>query len=151
MVSSRKTIFQKKALFLCERRVNVLKVINVMLGGFFGALARYGIGAWIQTNNGFPLGTLLINLIGCFFLGWFLTFITIRKKLKPELALLIGTGFIGSFTTFSTFSLETILLFQNGQAVYAVLYILTSIFFGLLMTYLGLKVAVINGGKGETH
>lgn len=128
-----------------------MQLISVMLGGFFGAITRYKIGDWIQAGNGFPIGTLLINLIGCFSLGWFLTFITIRKKIKPELALLIGTGFIGSFTTFSTFSLETILLFQNEQAVYAVLYILISIIFGLLMTYLGLKVAVTNGGKGETH
>jgi CrcB protein len=121
-----------------------------MLGGFFGALTRYGIGEWLQTENGFPLGTLFINLIGCFFLAWFLTFITIRKNIKPELTLLIGTGFVGSFTTFSTFSLETILLFQHGQGVYAVLYILTSIIFGLMMAYFGLKFALINGGKGES-
>jgi fluoride exporter len=127
-----------------------MNLISVMLGGFFGALTRYGIGEWIQTENGFPLGTLLINLIGCFFLGWFLTFITLRKNIKPELTLLIGTGFVGSFTTFSTFSLETILLFQNGQGVYAVLYILTSIILGLMMAYFGLKLALINEGKGES-
>ncbi|WHX98191.1 fluoride efflux transporter CrcB [Neobacillus sp. DY30] len=127
-----------------------MKVIAVMLGGFFGAITRYGFGEWIQTENGFPLGTLLINLIGCFFLGWFLTFITIRKKIKAELTLLIGTGFAGSFTTFSTFSLETILLFQKGQGVYAVFYILTSIIFGLMMAYFGLKLASINGRKGES-
>jgi fluoride exporter len=128
-----------------------LKLIFVMLGGFFGALTRYLIGEWIHTDNGFPLGTLIINLIGCFFLGWFLTFFSIRRNIKPEFTLLIGTGFIGSFTTFSTFSLETILLFQNGQAAYGVLYILISIIFGLLMAYFGLKLAVINGGKGESH
>lgn len=121
-----------------------------MLGGFFGAITRYAIGEWIQTDNGFPLGTLLINLTGCFFLGWFFTFFTIKRNIKPEVTLLIGTGFIGSFTTFSTFSLETNLLFQNDQAVYGVLYIFTSIIFGLLMAYFGLKLAVIKE-KGETH
>lgn len=137
-------------MFNCERRMNALKVIAVMLGGFFGALTRYGIGEWIQTENVFPLGTLFINLIGCFFLGWFLTYITIRKNIKLELTLLIGTGFVGSFTTFSTFSLETILLFQNGQGVSAVIYILTSIIFGLMMSYFGLKLGLINWGKGES-
>jgi fluoride exporter len=128
-----------------------LRLISVMLGGFLGALSRYGIGEWFQPNNGFPLGTLLINLIGCFFLGWFLTFTTIMKNLKPDLTLLIGTGFIGSFTTFSTFSVETILLFQNGQTAYAALYILISIIFGILMAYFGVKLAGVNVGKGESH
>jgi fluoride exporter len=128
-----------------------LKLIYVMLGGFCGAITRYGIGEWIQTNNGFPLGTLLINLLGCFFLGWFLTFITNQGNIKPEIALLIGTGFIGSFTTFSTFSVETILLFQNGQAAFGVLYILISIIFGLLMAYFGLKLALVKEGKEESH
>ncbi|MFJ5760958.1 fluoride efflux transporter CrcB [Neobacillus sp. NPDC093182] len=128
-----------------------MKLISVMLGGFFGALTRYGIGEWIPTDNGFPLGTLIINLIGCFFLGWFLTFITFRKNIKPEFTLLIGTGFIGSFTTFSTFSIETILLFQNGLAVYGTIYVLFSIIFGILLAYLGLKLALIYEEKGETH
>jgi fluoride exporter len=150
-VNKRDKTSRKKHCFLCERRLNVLKLISVMLGGFFGALTRYGFGQWIQTDNGFPLGTLLINLIGCFCLGWILTFFTIRKNINPELTLFIGTGFIGAFTTFSTFSLETILLFQNGQAAFGVLYILTSIIFGLVMAYFGLKMAVINGGKGESH
>lgn len=138
-------------MFSSERRLNILKLISVMLGGFFGALTRYGIGEWMPTNNGFPLGTLLINLLGCFFLGWFLTFITNRKNIKPELTLLIGTGFIGSFTTFSTFSVETILLFQNGLAGYGTIYVLFSIIFGLLFAYTGLKLALFYEGKGETH
>ncbi|WP_419887455.1 fluoride efflux transporter CrcB [Neobacillus niacini] len=141
---------REKALFSCERRLNVLKLICVMLGGFFGAVSRYGIGEWLQTDNGFPLGTFLINLAGCFSLGWFLTFITIREYIKSELTLLIGTGFIGSFTTFSTFSLETILLFHAGQTFYAVLYILSSIIFGILLSYFGLKLAMFNRKKGES-
>ncbi len=122
-----------------------------MLGGFFGTITRYSIGEWIQTDNGFPLGTLLINLLGCFVLGWFLTYFTIRNNIRPEITLLIGTGFIGSFTTFSTFSVETILLFQNGLAFYGTLYVLMSIILGLIFAYLGLKFALINGEKGETH
>ena len=128
-----------------------MKLLSVMLGGFIGAITRYSIGEWIQPANEFPLGTLLINLLGCFFLSWFLTFFTIKKNISAEFTLLIGTGFIGSFTTFSTFSVETILLFQNGLAVYGVIYILVSIIFGILLAYIGLKLAYINGEKGETH
>ncbi|PAE39110.1 fluoride efflux transporter CrcB [Bacillus sp. 7884-1] len=128
-----------------------MKLLSVMLGGFFGAITRYCIGEWIQTTNGFPLGTLLINLLGCFLLSWFLTFYTLKKPIRAEFTLFIGTGFIGSFTTFSTFSVETILLFQNGLAVYGVLYILVSIIFGILLAYLGFKLAYINGEKGVTH
>jgi fluoride exporter len=128
-----------------------LKLISIMLGGFLGAITRYAIGEWIHTDHGFPLGTLLINLIGCFFLGWFLTYITLKRNIKPEITLLIGTGFTGSFTTFSTFSVETILLFRNGLIGYGSLYVLFSIIFGLLLAYLGLKLALYNKKKGETH
>ncbi|MDQ0970883.1 CrcB protein [Neobacillus niacini] len=128
-----------------------MKLISVMLGGFLGAITRYAIGEWIHTDHGFPLGTLLINLIGCFFLGWFLTYITLKRYIKPEVTLLIGTGFTGSFTTFSTFSVETILLFRNGLIGYGSLYVLFSIIFGLLLAYLGLKLALYNEKKGETH
>ncbi|MBY0148265.1 fluoride efflux transporter CrcB [Neobacillus niacini] len=128
-----------------------MKVLFVMLGGFIGAIARYSIGEWIHTNNGFPLGTLLINLLGCFLLGWFLTFITIKKKIRTEYTLFLGTGLIGSFTTFSTFSVETIRLLQNGFLLNGALYILTSILFGLLLTYLGVKLAITNGEKGVTN
>ena len=113
-----------------------------MIGGFFGAISRYALGEWIHTNNGFPLGTLLINLIGCFLLGWFLTFVNQRTKVNPNLILLIGTGFIGSFTTFSTFSVETITLFEQGLLFLGLLYCLSSIIFGLLLSYLGYKLAV---------
>ncbi|NWQ42637.1 fluoride efflux transporter CrcB [Bacillus sp. EB106-08-02-XG196] len=128
-----------------------MKLLSVMLGGFFGAISRYSIGEWIQPANGFPLGTLLINLLGCFLLSWILTVITIKKSIRVEFTLFIGTGFIGSFTTFSTFSVETILLFHNGQIVYGVIYILVSIIFGIWLAYLGFKLACINVEKGETH
>lgn len=128
-----------------------MKLLSVMLGGFFGAITRYSIGEWIQTANGFPLGTLLINLLGCFLLSWILTVITIKKPISVKFTLFIGTGFIGSFTTFSTFSVETNLLFHNGLVVYGVIYILVSIIFGILLAYLGFKLAYINVEKGETH
>ncbi len=122
-----------------------------MLGGFFGAITRYALGEWIQSDNGFPVGTLIINLLGCFLLGWLLTFFSIQKKIRPEITLFLGTGFIGSFTTFSTFSVETILLIQGGLAIYSLLYVLVSVFFGLLLAYLGYKLALKLGKKGVAH
>ncbi|KMY52373.1 membrane protein [Peribacillus loiseleuriae] len=126
-----------------------MNVLAVMLGGFFGAVCRYALGEWIPTTNGFPLGTLLINLIGCIFLGWFLTFVSQKKTIRPEFTLIIGTGFIGSFTTFSTFSVETIHLFQEGLVFLALLYILTTTILGLLLAYLGRKLAVTYKAKGD--
>ncbi|MEH7248851.1 fluoride efflux transporter CrcB [Neobacillus niacini] len=123
-----------------------MKLLLVMLGGFLGAVSRFTLGEWIQTESGFPLATLSINLFGCFILSWFLTFITLRKSSKPEFTLFIGTGFIGSFTTFSTFSVETVLLFNNGLTVYGVIYIVASIFFGVLLAYIGYKIARIKRG-----
>lgn len=114
----------------------------VMIGGFFGAISRSCLGEWIQTDGGFPFATLLVNLIGCFLLGWLLTFMGQRKNVSPGITLFFGTGFIGSFTTFSTFSVETIQLFQNGLVFFALLYILISICLGLCLTFIGYKIAL---------
>lgn len=118
-----------------------MNVLFVMIGGFFGAISRFALGEWIHTSNGFPVGTLFINLIGCFFLGWFLTFVSQKKKMSPQLTLMIGTGFIGSFTTFSTFSVETLNLLQQGLMVQGLLYVLTTTILGLGLTYVGSKLA----------
>lgn len=126
-----------------------MNIIFVMLGGFFGAICRYGLGEWIHTDTGFPVGTLVINLIGCLCLGWFLTFVSQRKKIKPEWTLLIGTGFIGSFTTFSTFSVETIQLFQKGLVFLALLYVVTTTVVGVLLAYLGYKMALVHKKAGD--
>ncbi|MFZ0445939.1 MAG: fluoride efflux transporter CrcB [Bacillus sp. (in: firmicutes)] len=120
-----------------------MNLLLVMIGGFFGAISRFVLGEWIHTSNGFPIGTLIINLIGCFFLGWFLTFVSQKKKIRPQLTLLIGTGFVGSFTTFSTFSVETLNLLQQGLLFQGLLYVLTTIILGLGLTYLGRKVALL--------
>ncbi|PAV29785.1 hypothetical protein CIL05_10495 [Virgibacillus profundi] len=63
-----------------------MNLLLVMIGGIFGAISRFALGEWIHTNNGFPLGTFLINLIGCFILGWwFLTFVSQKEKIRPDL------------------------------------------------------------------
>lgn len=119
-----------------------MNLFLVMIGGFFGAICRFSLGELIHTNNGFPLTTILINLSGCFILGWFLTYVSLNKKIRPEFTLIIGTGFIGSFTTFSTFSVETLNLFHEGLVFMAVIYVLTSTVLGILLAYAGHNLAI---------
>lgn len=119
-----------------------MNVLLVMIGGFLGAILRFALGEWVYTINGFPLDTLIINLMGCFFLGWFLTCVSQKKKISPEYTLIVGTGLIGSFTTFSTFSLETINLFQQGLICLGVIYVLGTTVLGLLLVYLGRRLAL---------
>ncbi|WP_164670068.1 fluoride efflux transporter CrcB [Virgibacillus doumboii] len=126
-----------------------MKLLLVMIGGFFGAISRFALGEWIHTTNGFPLGTFLINLIGCFLLGWFLTFVSQKKKIKPEITLTIGTGFIGSFTTFSTFSVETLQLIQQGLFSLGLLYISATTILGLVLAYSGRKLALRKERAGD--
>ncbi|MGM0901336.1 MAG: fluoride efflux transporter CrcB [Bacillota bacterium] len=121
-----------------------MKLIFVGLGGFFGAILRFALGEWLHTDNGFPIGTLTVNLLGCLVLGWFLAFAK-RRAFRGETVLLIGTGFLGSYTTFSTFSVEAVNLLVAGQVLFALLYVLLSILVGLLLAFLGFKLAT----KGE--
>jgi fluoride exporter len=104
-----------------------------------GSLLRYVVS--LVTSNvwydGFPYGTLIVNLIGSLFLGWFTSNIIASKKLNPVLATAIGTGITGSFTTFSTFSLESLTLLQSGNIGPALLYMLGSAIGGLLLTAAG--------------
>ncbi|MBY0097356.1 fluoride efflux transporter CrcB [Mesobacillus maritimus] len=117
-----------------------MKLFLVGLGGFFGAISRFMIGEWLHSDNGFPLGTLGVNLLGCLVLGWFLAFAK-QKGLRGETVLLIGTGFLGSFTTFSTFSVETVNLLTAGRILVALLYVLLSVFVGIILSFLGFKLA----------
>ncbi|MCM3668714.1 fluoride efflux transporter CrcB [Mesobacillus maritimus] len=121
-----------------------MNILFIMLGGFFGAISRFQLGEWLHTDQGFPLGTLAVNLLGCLILGWFTAFAQ-RKGLRAESSLLIGTGFLGSFTTFSTFSVETMNLVVTGEMLLAITYVLVSIGAGLLLAFAGFKFAMRGG------
>lgn len=118
-----------------------MNIIAVGIGGFLGALFRYIFVEWSLLTNNFPLGTLTANLVGCFLLGGFLTLTLGQWKIRPIIRLLIGTGAMGSFTTFSTFSLETLLLLRNQQFSLALIYIIISICGGILLAAAGIKLA----------
>jgi fluoride exporter len=124
-------------------------VLAVGCGGFAGAILRYLLGEWLKSKHPFPIGTFVINVLGCFFLAWFLTYTS--SKLRKEVTLLIGTGFTGAFTTFSTFSVETVQLLNGYQFVTAASYIMLSIVSGMLLSYFGYHLAIFMREKGATR
>ena len=115
-----------------------MKLIFIIgIGSFIGGIFRYLLSLLIQTKTAtnFPLGTLTVNIIGCFFIG--IVFgIFDKGQMANEWKLFLATGVIGGFTTFSAFSIETFILFREGNAGYALLYILASVIIGLLATYI---------------
>ena len=115
------------------------------IAGFFGATLRYSIGLFLFDESVvFPFATLTVNLIGSFLLAWFTTAFVKRFSISNHLKAAIGTGFIGSFTTFSTLSVETVTLIKNEELLLALIYVLISIFGGLMMSRLGYRV--VEGG-----
>lgn len=113
----------------------------VGFGGLIGAVLRYLCGYALRdlTPAGFPWPTLLINLTGCFFLGLLLNLPQERYPISPALKSALTTGLLGAFTTFSTFSVETVNLLRNGLLLKAGLYILLSLILGIFMAWMGIK------------
>lgn len=114
--------------------------LAIGIGGIVGASSRYGLSILVGDHGAFPTATLVINLIGCFLLSCLLNSPVIKRLLSPTLIAAIGTGIIGSFTTFSTVTVETMDLIYNNM-ILAILYVLLSIFGGLYCSFLGYKLA----------
>ncbi|UNK19890.1 fluoride efflux transporter CrcB [Paenibacillus sp. N3/727] len=125
-------------------------LLFVGAGGFGGTLLRYGLDEIIPAPlNGFPAAILFINLAGCLFLGWFLTYCLSSTHISTQVRLLIGTGFTGAFTTFSTFTVDTVRLIGNGQNAVAVIYVVISVVGGLLMSCIGVWLGRKMSSKQE--
>ncbi|MHB0935331.1 MAG: fluoride efflux transporter CrcB [Armatimonadota bacterium] len=102
---------------------SILPILLIALGGALGALARYGLGGLVQGNRGhFPYGTLVVNILGCLVMGVLMGLVSANIA-KPEHRTFLGIGFLGAFTTFSTFSFEALNLFQNHDTAGGLLYI----------------------------
>jgi CrcB protein len=116
----------------------MLKLIFIAAGGILGALLRYGISGLIQgyLNGSFPWGTLIVNLLGCFMIG-FLWQISELIIISPNIRVFIFVGVLGAFTTFSTYGLETINLLRESEIKYALSNIFLSNILGLLMVFCG--------------
>ncbi|WP_010529256.1 fluoride efflux transporter FluC [Lentibacillus jeotgali] len=108
------------------------------IAGALGSILRYLIGITF-THNIFPYTTLIVNLSGSFLLAWLTTALFKRISISPMAESAIGTGFVGSFTTFSTLSVETVTMFKNGYLLLGIVYVVVSIVGGLLMSRLGFK------------
>ena len=121
----------------------VLNYITVALGGVVGCVARYGVYQLIQPfyNRGFPVATLAINVVGSLAMG-FLFFATLeRATISPAWRAAILAGVLGGFTTYSTFAMETLLLIEDGETGYAILYVVLSVVLGLTAAFIGAYLA----------
>lgn len=115
----------------------------VGVGGFFGAIARFWLGGWISNRMGirFPYGTFVINVTGCLLIGFILTVLTERTHLHPYWRYLVPVGFIGGYTTFSSFEYETLQTIREGDFSVAAAYVLFSVLLGFVAVWLGALLA----------
>lgn len=119
-----------------------MNYLLVFIGGGLGSICRYGVAVLIKDYNvTFPFATLLANIISCIILGA-LVGLSLKGSLHDYYKLLFMTGFCGGFSTFSTFSFETLHLFQSGAYVHALSNIFISLVVCIICIYLGLKLVV---------
>ncbi|MEN6627546.1 MAG: fluoride efflux transporter CrcB [Candidatus Sumerlaeia bacterium] len=121
----------------------MLKILLLALGGSLGTLARYGLSTFVQQSHGgaFPVGTLLVNVIGCFIIGFLMETFQSGRIGTPELRGFATVGFLGAFTTFSTFSYETSSLVRGGQWRLGTANIAVSLVLGLAAVEAGAALA----------
>ncbi len=121
----------------------MLKYLLIGLGAFIGANARYALQTWVAARWGadFPYGTLIINISGSLILGFFVTLVTQRVAVPTEWRVFVTVGLLGGFTTFSSFSVETLNLVQMGRWLPALLYLTGNVVLGLIGAYLGMILA----------
>jgi CrcB protein len=119
-----------------------MDLVLVGVGGFFGAVARRVVDLWVtdRANSAFPFGTLVVNLSGAFLLGLLFAWATERDVLRAEIRAPVMIGFIGAYTTFSTWMLESWRLAEDGAWQLAAVNIAGSVVLGLVAVVAGLAV-----------
>jgi fluoride exporter len=120
-----------------------MRYLLVLIGGGTGALARYAAGTAIMTRFGgrFPLGTLVVNVTGSFAIGFLMTILTERLQLDPAWRMLLVVGFLGGYTTFSSFEWETFTAVRDGELWSGLLNIVSSVMLGYAAVWLGVMLA----------
>lgn len=119
----------------------MLKFLVVMLGCALGGAFRYLISTYMNKFLDFPIGTLSVNIIGCFLIGLIATFLTEKmENPSPYISLFLTVGFLGGLTTFSSFSNETLYLLRTGDYLFGVLNVVLNTFGGLLAVLLGMII-----------
>ena len=118
-------------------------VIYIFIGSGLGGLTRFGLSKWVNTfhSTNFPFGTFTVNILACFVLGFVIGLADTRQIISPQTKMFWVVGFCGGFSTFSTFSNETLTLLQTGNHATNFLYISLSVIVCLTVTFLGLTLA----------
>jgi CrcB protein len=118
----------------------MFNMILIAIGGAVGSVTRYSVGKFVlhYVSAGFPWGTLAVNILGSFLIGLCVHFL----PRDTDLRFLVVTGFLGGFTTFSAFSIETMGLLKSPQPFYGVLYIALSLILSLAAVFIGAKIHV---------
>ena len=119
------------------------QLLAIAAGGALGAIARYGMstGVYALLGRSFPYGTLAVNVLGSLLMGFLYVMLIERMSASPEIRAILLIGFLGSFTTFSTFSMETLTLLEQAQLFKAGLNVLLSVLLCLAATWSGIIFA----------
>jgi fluoride exporter len=119
------------------------KYLLIALGGSLGSIARYWVGSTIASRMGtkFPYGTFVINVTACVIIGFSLTLLGSRTELNPAWRFLVPIGFVGAYSTFSTFEWEIFANLQTGAFLIASSYVALSLFFGFVGVWAGVLIA----------
>jgi CrcB protein len=119
------------------------KYLLIAAGGALGSIARYWVGATVSGRAGtrFPWGTFVVNITACVIIGFAITWLGRHTEVSRSWYYLIPTGFIGAYSTFSTYEWETLTLMKTDEVAMAALYIFSSMAFGLIAVWLGARLA----------
>ena len=119
------------------------KYLFIAAGGALGSIARFWVGSTVASRMGtkFPYGTFIINITACIIIGFSLAFLGRRTELNPAWRFLIPVGFVGAYSTFSTFEWETFSNLQTGAFFIAALYVVLSLLLGLVGVWCGVLIA----------
>ena len=123
--------------------MSLSKYMYIAVGGALGSMARFWVGSAVASRLGtrFPYGTFVINITACVVIGFSLTFLAKRTDMNPAWRFLVPVGFVGAYSTFSTYEWETLSTLRSGAFSMAALYAFSSLFLGLAAVWCGALIA----------
>lgn len=129
-----------------RKRTLIANILAIAIGGAMGALLRYGTALWVvrYSEGALPLATWIVNLTGCLLIGLCVPLFA-QTALPGQVRLFVVVGFLGSLTTFSTYSLETVILWQDGSGLLALGNAIGSVVLGVVFVWLGIQLGRMIG------